>query len=253
MKTPLQPSHPRSSFLVPRTLAASFLATSFLLGGCTEAMRPGMTGLGQGLPAQGVQLPVPLAMPAAAPPMSGSLWQPGSRQFFKDSRARVVGDIVTVLVEESASANTEAKTDASRASKQQAGISVLPFISGQLATRGIDLNATGLADTNSNRDFQGDAKTNRKDSLSASVAAVVTQVLPNGLLVIQGQREVLVNYEKQQLTIQGMVRPEDITAQNTIPSSKIAEARIAYAGKGLVDESQTPQYGVRWVDKILPF
>lgn len=234
-------------------LTPTLIISTLLLGGCTQAMRPTMTGVGQGLPTQGTQIATPIAMPEAAPPMPGSLWQPGSRQFFKDSRARVVGDIVTVLVQESASAKTEAKTDASRTNTQQAGVSVLPFLSGKLLERGIDLTPTGMANTSSNRDFQGDAKTDRKDTLNASVAAVVTQVLPNGLLVIQGQREVLVNYEKQLLTIQGMVRPEDITAQNTIPSSKIAEARIAYAGRGLVDESQTPQYGVRWIDKVLPF
>ncbi len=227
--------------------------SALMLTGCTQAMRPQLTGIGAGLPVQGAAVPTPIAMPAAATPMPGSLWQPGSKQFFKDSRARVVGDIVTVMVAETASAKTEASTDTSRNSRQQAGVSVLPFITGQLATRGIDLNPTGLANTSSNRNFQGDASTDRSDELKASVAAVVTQVLPNGLLVIQGQREVVVNYEKQLLTIQGMVRPEDITAQNTIPSSKIAEARIAYAGRGLVDESQTPQYGMRWVDKILPF
>ena len=186
-------------------------------------------------------------------PMPGSLWQPGSRQFFKDSRAHRVGDILTVLVSERAEAETEASTDATRSHNQTAGVSVLPFITGQLATRGIDLNPTGLADTDSNRRFQGDGSTDRSDTLTASVAAVVTQVLPNGLLVVQGQREVMVNYEKQMLTIQGMVRPEDISAQNTIASSKIAEARIAYAGRGLVDDAQTPQYGVRWIDKVLPF
>jgi flagellar L-ring protein precursor FlgH len=233
---------PSSYFLIPLALAS-----------CTEAMRPAMTGVGQGLPTQGTQIATPIAMPAAAPPMPGSLWQPGSKQFFKDSRAHSVGDILTVLVSERAEAETAAKTDATRTNTQQAGVSVLPFVSGKLLERGIDLTPTGMANTSSNRDFQGDASTDRSDRLTASVAAVVTQVLPNGLLVIQGQREVLVNYEKQLLTIQGMVRPEDITAQNTIPSSKIAEARIAYAGRGLVDESQTPQYGVRWIDKVLPF
>jgi flagellar L-ring protein precursor FlgH len=236
-----------------KILATSLLATSFLLMGCTEALRPAMTGVGQGLPTQGTQIATPIAMPAAAPPMPGSLWQPGSKQFFKDSRAHSVGDILTVLVSERAEAETAAKTDATRTNTQQAGVSVLPFISGKLLERGIDLTPTGMANTSSNRDFQGDASTDRSDRLTASVAAVVTQVLPNGLLVIQGQREVLVNYEKQLLTIQGMVRPEDITAQNTIPSSKIAEARIAYAGRGLIDESQSPQYGVRWIDKVLPF
>ncbi len=229
------------------------LATLTALAGCQSSVRPDMTAVGGGVLATPATLPTPIAMPASAPALPGSLWQPGSRQFFKDSRAHSVGDIVTVLVEETASAKTEAKTDATRTHNQRAGILSLPFVSGKLLERGIDLTATGLANTSSDRSFAGDGKTDRKDSLNASIAAVVTQVLPNGLMVIQGQREVLVNYEKQVLTLQGIVRPEDISAQNTIASSKIAEARIAYAGKGMVDDAQTPQYGVKWLDKVLPF
>jgi flagellar L-ring protein precursor FlgH len=234
-----------SSLLYPLSL--------FLLIGCQATTRPSLTPVGGGLAMTGPNLSTPIAMPSQGTPMAGSLWQPGSRQFFKDSRAHRVGDILTVLVSERAEAETEATTDAKRSHSQSAGVSVLPFITGQLATRGIDLNATGLADTNSDRDFKGDGSTDRSDKLTASVAAVVTQVLPNGLMVIQGQREVMVNYEKQLLTIQGLVRPEDVSAQNTLPSSKIAEARIAYAGRGLIDDAQTPQYGVRWIDKVLPF
>ena len=237
-------SAPYSLFLIP---------LSFIVVGCQETVRPSLTAVGQGLPSTGPSIATPIAMPAMGTPMPGSLWQPGSRQFFKDSRAHRVGDILTVLVSERAEAETEASTDAKRSHNQSAGVSVLPFITGQLLTRGIDLNPTGLADTDSNRSFKGDGSTDRSDKLTASVAAVVTQVLPNGLLVVQGQREVMVNYEKQMLTVQGMVRPEDISAQNTIASSKIAEARIAYAGRGLVDDAQTPQYGVRWIDKVLPF
>jgi flagellar L-ring protein FlgH len=223
-----------------------------MLAGCTASTRPQLSRVDSNL-ANPQPVVTPVAIPNPPAPAVGSLWVPGSKQFFKDSRAHRVGDIVTVVVSEEATATIEGKTDASRTHQQRAGVSVLPFVSGQLLTRGIDLTTDGLANTSSNRDFQGDASTDRKDSLQASVAAVVTQVLPNGLLVIQGQREVLVNYEKQILQLSGIVRPEDISAQNSVPSSKIAEARIAYAGKGMIDDSQTPQYGVKWVDKILPF
>jgi flagellar L-ring protein precursor FlgH len=228
-------------------------AMVLLVTGCQSSVRPNMTSLDGGMMTKPAQIATPIAMPTTTPALPGSLWQPGSRQFFKDSRAHSVGDIVTVTVEETATAKTEAKTDATRTHDQKAGLLTLPFVSGKLLERGIDLTATGLANTSSDRSFAGDGKTNRKDSLNASIAAVVTQVLPNGLMVIQGQREVLVNYEKQVLTLQGIVRPEDISAQNTIASSKIAEARIAYAGQGMVDDAQTPQYGVRWLDKVLPF
>lgn len=116
------------------------------------------------------------------------------------------------------------------------------------------LDGTGnLTNSNSNRTFAGDASTERTDELTARIAAMVTEVLPNGYLVIQGQREVVVNYELQELKLQGIVRPQDISADNTIPSEKIAEARISYAGRGMVDGAQEPQPAVRFVDKWLPF
>ncbi len=236
-----------------RTILTAALA-ALALAGCQSIVRPEMTSLSEGLGTQSKpQLPVPVTMPAPATPQMGSLWVPGSKQFFKDSRAHQLGDIITVIVQETATAKVEAKTDASRTHNQQSGLLDFLNLEGKLRERGIPLGPTNLVNTRSNRDFQGDAKTDRKDNLTASIAAVVTQVMPNGLLVIQGQREVLVNYEKQVMTLQGIVRPEDITSQNTIASGKIAEARIAYAGRGLLDDAQTPQYGVRWIDKILPF
>jgi len=234
-----------------RTAAA--LAAALALGGCQDLVRPQLTPVGQGLANNPPLVSTPVAIPAPALPQHGSLWVPGSKQFFKDSRAHQVGDIITVVVAENAAAKTEAKTDTSREHTQQSGLLDFLNLEGKLRERGIPLGDTNLVNTSSNREFKGDGKTDRKDSLTASIAAVVMQVLPNGLLVIQGQREVVVNYEKQMLTIQGIIRPEDVTSQNTISSAKIAEARIAYAGRGTVDEAQTPQYGVRWIDKIIPF
>lgn len=231
------------------------LISLLALGGCQELVRPSMTPLGAGLGATSGTAPIamPVAIPQPATPEMGSLWVPGSKQFFKDSRAHAVGDIITVTVAENASAASSGGTSSSKTHTQQAGINNLLNLDRHLIERGLPLGDTSLIDTTSNRAFGGNAKTNRTDTLTASIAAVVTQVLPNGLLVIQGQREVMVNYEKQMLTLQGIIRPEDITSGNSIPSTKIAEARIAYSGKGLVDENQSAQYGVRWLDKILPF
>lgn len=236
-----------------RTLAL-LAATSLLLAGCQEMARPQFTPIDQSLSkGQTPIIATPVTIPTPPKPAPGSLWVPGSKQFFKDSRAREVGDIIIVQVEEQTEAKAEAKSEASKSHDQSAGILSLPFVSGQLTTRGIDLTATGLADTESDRNFTGKGKNERKDKLTGSIAAVVTQVLPNGLLVIQGQREVLVNYEKQMMVISGLVRPEDVTSTNTIPSSKIAEARIMYAGNGTMDSAQSPQYGVTILDKVLPF
>jgi flagellar L-ring protein precursor FlgH len=234
---------------IPLTLLAATM-----LAGCQESLRPEMSSTGSNIAQNGAQLVnMPVAVPSAPRPEHGSLWVPGSKQFFKDSRAHQVGDLVTVVVSENASASSSGKTAEAKSHTQQAGILGLPWISGHLLERGIPLGATDLANTSSNRSFSGSGATNRTDTLTANIAAVVTQVMPNGLLVIQGQREVMMNYEKQKMMLTGIIRPEDISSANTIASSQVAEARISYTGDGTVDENQTAQYGVRWLDKVLPF
>lgn len=193
-----------------------------------------------------------LAIPAQQSTNAGSLWRPGSKQFFRDSRARQVGDIVTVLVTENAKAEVEANTESTREYEADSALSeMLGLPTRLLEPRGI--NPANLLNSNSNREFTGEAKTDREDTLEGRIAAVVTQMLPNGYMVIQGRREVMVNYELQDMRIQGIIRPEDISADNTIPSEKIAEARIVYAGRGLIDEAQQPQSGNRFLDKWMPF
>ena len=183
----------------------------------------------------------------------GSLWQSGSKGFFKDNRAKSIGDIITVVVSVSISAETAASTEANQTNKSEAGITNFLNLSDNLAGQGITLGTGGLLSNDSARAFKGNGKTDRKDSLSTTVAAVVTQVLPNGHLVIRGQREVVLNYEKQNLQIAGIVRPEDVSANNTISSNQIAQARIAYGGQGNVNEVQTKKWGARFLDRWMPF
>lgn len=233
----------------------SALLISTTLAGCQTMTRPEMTPIQTSLnKAQEQQIATPVIIPEVAKPAPGSLWRPGSKQFFKDSRASDVGDIVTILVSETAEAETEANTETSREVDQTSDVDNLLNLEGLLKTRHL-LNplTNNLLDTDSNRTFTGEGKTDRSDTLTATIAAVVTQVLPNGYLVVQGKREVVINYELQELQIRGIVRPEDIGSDNTIASNKVAEARIFYAGRGLIDETQTPQYGVRFMDKIMPF
>ncbi len=190
-------------------------------------------------------------LPASRAP--GSLWSSNNSKFFKDSRASKVGDIVTVVIDEQAQAEVDAATTTNRLSAKNSGITNLLNLEGLLTSRGIPPGTRSLLDTNANRQFDGEGTTDREDKLTARVAAVVTQVLPNGYLVIQGTREIMINYEKQNMRISGVIRKDDINPDNTIASEKVAEARIVYAGNGLVDESQTPQYGERFLDKWLPF
>ena len=236
-------------------LGATCLAL-FSSGCAMHELRPNFTPIREELDkaAMNPTILTPVVLTAPDEPEPGSLWRPGSRTFFNDSRARRVGDILTVLVSEEADAEVEAETEVKRTHNQESGITnILKTTAGALTNPAITTAANNLVNTDSDRSFKGEGDTSRNDKVTGRIAAVVTQVLPNGYLVVQGKREVVVNYELQELSIKGIVRPEDITADNTIASEKIAEARVFYAGRGLVDESQTPSYGVRFLDKILAF
>ncbi len=235
---------------------AYILMVGALVSACQPpAVRPEMTSVGDGMKESMGSRPVQTSGVAPLPDSRapGSLWQTNNSKFFKDSRASKIGDIVTVIVNENAQAEVDAATTTNRLSAKSSGITNLLNLEGVLTNRGIAPGARSLLDTNANRQFDGEGTTDREDTLTARVAAVVTQVLPNGYLVIQGTREIMVNYEKQQMRISGVIRKDDINPDNTIASEKVAEARIVYAGSGLVDESQTPQYGERFLDKWLPF
>lgn len=196
-----------------------------------------------------VQMPMPAALPASYNP--NSLWRNGSRAFFKDQRAHQVGDILTVKVNFTDKANIANETSRSRANKEDSGIdnffgrSKLPIINSALPTR------LFTADSNSSSDGKGEVI--RKEALTTNVAGVVTQLLPNGNLVIEGKQEIRVNFEVRELIVAGVVRPEDIESDNTIDSSKIAQARIAYGGRGQITDVQQPRYGQQVLDVLLPF
>ncbi|MEO0495836.1 MAG: flagellar basal body L-ring protein FlgH [Pseudomonadota bacterium] len=199
----------------------------------------------------------PVRMPMPKPRQEifedNSLWRTGSRSFFKDQRARRRGDILTIMVEVTDSAQVENTTQRSRKNNEDLGAT------GRLGNKVLDVigagttNAAGLVDLNSANSSEGKGSINRRETLTTKVAAVVTQVLPNGNLVIEGRQEIRVNFEVRELIVAGIVRPEDIAADNTIESSKIAEARISYGGRGHISDVQQPRYGQQVLDVLLPF
>jgi len=194
---------------------------------------------------------MPMPTPVVASYQPNSLFSSEAKGFFKDQRAHAVGDILTVIVTISDRAQIANQTTRGRNSTNEAGVGgVMGSIFGKVAP-GID--ASTAIDVSSGASDKGMGSVNRSENLQTMVAAVITQTLPNGNLVIEGRQEVRVNFEVRDLIVAGIVRPEDIGADNTIPSAKIAQARIAYGGRGQITDVQQPRYGQQFLDAILPF
>ena len=233
--------------------------TGSLLSGCAAVDR--LKTIGQAPPLSAVdnptarpgykpvQMPMPAAQPASYNP--NSLWRNGSRAFFKDQRAHQVGDLLTVQVNITDKAIIANETQRSRDTKEDScidnffGKSKVPIMNSAVPTR--------IFTSDSSTSLDGKGSVNRSEALQTNVAAVVTQVLPNGNLVVDGRQEIRVNFEIRELIVAGIVRPEDIQSDNTIDSSKIAQARIAYGGRGQITDVQQPRYGSQVLDVILPF
>jgi flagellar L-ring protein precursor FlgH len=195
-----------------------------------------------------VQMPMP--KPEAVSYNANSLWRNGSRSFFKDQRAHQIGDLLTVTVNITDQANFANETQRSRSNTEDSGITA--FLGSNLLTGKTALPGRLLtADATASSDGKGSIQ--RQESLTTNIAAVVTQLLPNGNMVVEGKQEVRVNFEIRELIVAGIVRPEDIQSDNTIDSSKIAQARIAYGGHGQITDVQQPRYGQQVMDVLLPF
>jgi flagellar L-ring protein FlgH len=183
-----------------------------------------------------------------------SLWKAGSRAFFKDQRAAAVGDILTVLVNFNDKAQFNNETQTQRTTNEQDTMpNVLGFEGqiGKILPKGFNaanaINVTGATNND------GKATINRQEQVTLEVAALVTQVLPNGNLVVQGHQEIRVNYEVRDLQVTGVLRPQDISSINTVPLDKLAEARVSYGGRGQLTNDQQPRYGQQLLDIVAPF
>jgi flagellar L-ring protein FlgH len=190
----------------------------------------------------------------ATPSDESSLWAAGTDSLFGDRRAAQRGDILTVVIEIDDSASISNSTGRNRSGEQSGG---LPDFLGipQRINESLPEGAS-MADafeTESSSTFKGSGSVSRKEKLTLRVAATVVEELPNGVLRIEGQQEVRVNFEMRELIVTGYVRPIDISRQNEITYDKIAGARIAYGGRGQITDVQQPTYGQQVADIVLPF
>ncbi len=197
-----------------------------------------------------VQMPMPIPQPVSYNP--NSLWRNGSRAFFNDQRAHQVGDILTVKVNINDTAEFQDQTQLTRSTTEDTELS--NFLGAQALSPAAQKFLPGsLLTASGNSQSNGSGTINRQDQLVTNVAAVVTQVLPNGNMVIEGKQEVRLNSEMRELIVAGVARPEDIESDNTIELPKIAEARLAYGGRGTLTNIQTERWGQQAADILLPF
>ncbi|GJE38790.1 flagellar basal body L-ring protein FlgH [Methylobacterium persicinum] len=198
-----------------------------------------------------VRMPMPDVQPVSYAP--NSLWRTGSRAFFKDQRAAKVGDLLTVNVAVTDQANISNETKRTRANTESFGLPNAAGLENSTAGKAFGVGGTALLNATSATSNDGLGSVQRAETVTTNIAAVVTQVLPNGNLVVEGKQEIRINFEVRELVVAGVVRPEDIAADNTIDSTKIAQARIAYGGRGQITDVQQPRYGQQLVDILLPF
>ncbi|NBB53130.1 flagellar basal body L-ring protein FlgH [Rhizobium sp. CRIBSB] len=202
------------------------------------------------VPVQQAYLPAPESSPASA----NSLWRTGARTFFGDQRARRVGDILTVSIEIDDRAQTSNSVQRARTNDASGGVTNFFGLEGSLGQAfpgGFDPST--MVGLEGQANASGSGSVNRAERVSLTIAAVVTDVLTNGNLVIQGRQEVRTNREVRELTVAGIVRPEDISSANTIAHTQIAEARISYGGRGDISRMQATPAAQSLVERFSPF
>jgi flagellar L-ring protein FlgH len=241
-------------------LAGALVTLACFASGCSAVSRlsqigetPKLTSIDNPTTQPGYKpVSMPMPKPETVSYSPNSLWRNGSRSFFKDQRAHQIGDILTVTVNITDQANFANETQRSRTNKEDSGIT--DFIGAKtLGAQAQKVLPGRILTADSTASSDGKGSVQRQESLQTNVAAVVTQVLPNGNLVVEGKQEIRVNFEMRELVVAGIVRPEDIQSDNTIDSSKIAQARISYGGRGQITDVQQPRYGQQVMDVLLPF
>jgi len=201
----------------------------------------------------------PLSVPLPETPKPSqqyvnSLWQPGARAFFRDQRAARVGDILKVNVRINDQILTDNESEGKRQTTDNAAFPALGGVQKKVAHLFSGSGKpTDFLDTTSSHDSKSTGKITRQDQIQTEVSALVTQVLPNGNFVIEGSQEILMNYEIRQVGIRGVVRPQDISSDNMVDSTQVADARITYSGRGQLMDMQQPRWGSQVADILSPF
>lgn len=199
----------------------------------------------------------PVTMPTeqapAEPRQANSLWTPGSRSFFHDPRASHVGDIITIDITIADAAKISNTTTRTRTNSDDAGMTNFFGLEGVLQHAIPSSDPASLVKMGSDTSNVGAGSIDRSEDVNLVLAGIVTQVLPNGNMVVGGHQQVRVNNEMRDLQISGIVRSEDITQDNTVNLSQIAEARVSYGGQGQITDVQQPRYGSQVLDVVMPF
>ncbi len=229
------------------------------LGACsrldTVGKAPGFTAIEGGYQHHAMYAtPLPRDLPAATPADASSLWSANRDSLFGERRAARRGDILTVVVEIDDEAEISNSSGRSRSGSDSMGVPALFGIPERLNEKLPEGASMGEAvNTRSASSYQGNGTVSRQEKLTLRIAATVVEELPNGVLRIEGQQEVRVNYELRELVVTGYVRPADISRQNEITYDKIAGARVSYGGRGQISDVQQPRYGQQIADVLLPF
>lgn len=231
-----------------RTLIITLLAVLALGAGC--GTRPGSFD-------PRANMPPPVYPPQdmrLAKPTPGSLFNARRSDLFTDLRASQVGDIITVMIVENAKAKKKSDTKAERSTSLKAGI---PYLLGykmkDLPVVKSDADASNLLEATFSNKHDAKGELSKEDSLTASIGCTVMEVFPNGNLFVRGSREIQVNGETQYIVLQGTIRAADVTTDNTVLSTQLADARIYYTGRGVLTDKQKPGWLTRLIDAVWPF
>ncbi|HEY2069361.1 MAG TPA: flagellar basal body L-ring protein FlgH [Rhizomicrobium sp.] len=240
----------------PTLRYASLTVLAAVLSACSAVDRVENIGKTPAMAPINMPPSTPVSVPLPPPPPNyreaNALWVPGSHSFFHDPRASHVGDLITIDITIADAAKIQDTTTRTRTNSDDANLTNFFGLENKLQ-KVLGSDPASLVKMGSDTSNVGAGSVDRSEDINLTLAAIVTQGLPNGNLVVSGHQQVRVNNEMRDLQIAGIVRPEDITQDNTVNLSQIAEARVSYGGKGQITDMQQPRYGSQLYDILMPF